>query len=80
MKLLMLILMVLTGNVQLFCGTVVNTDGDGKLYCAEPYNYISYKYVDGVEVGDEVLTVNIMNPMNDEPDDILERYDFILGK
>ena len=79
-KLMTTIFMVLLGNVQVDFGMVLNSAGDGILHNGEPYyNYISYECVEGVEIGDEIMTVYRMGNSG-EPDDILERYDFIIDR
>ena len=55
-------------------GRVLNNDGDGKLYNGESYyNYIAYP--DRYKENDIILTVCLLNPLNNECDDILIRHD-----
>ncbi len=63
-------------NIEVVNGTCVDEFGNGKIDTTSEYNYISYKYVD-CEPGDEIKTVFIYNPLNDEPDDIIFRQDFV---
>lgn len=37
--------------------------------------YIGYRYTDGVQEGDKVLTLFLYNPLNNWCDDIMERWD-----
>lgn len=55
-------------------GRVLNNDGDGKLYNGESYyNYIAYP--DRYSENDIILTVCLLNPLNNECDDIIIRQD-----
>lgn len=59
-------------------GVCLNESGDGKLYNGEPYyNYISYRGT-GAHTGDKVITLDILNPLNNYCDDIIYRTDFVL--
>lgn len=61
---------------ELAKGVCLNADGDGMLYNDEPYyNYISYKYTDA-NPGDELITYDLLNPLNNECDDYLFRIDY----
>ena len=42
--------------------------------------YISYRSVEGVEAGDTVVTYYIYNPESNAEDDVLERFDYVIGK
>ena len=60
-------------------GRVLNDQGDGKLYNGESYyNYIAYpeKY----HTDDIIMTVCLLNPLNNYSDDIIIRTDFRLFK
>lgn len=58
-------------------GRVLNNDGDGKLYNGESfYNYIYYP--PQFKENDIVLTVCLLNPLNNYCDDIIIRQDFRL--
>ena len=57
-------------------GICLNASGDGKLYNGEPvYNYINYRYTDARE-GDELITYELLNPLNNYCDDIVLRIDY----
>lgn len=62
-------------------GIVTSEKGDGEiLNCLNPkQNYISYKCVENANVGDTILTYFIFNPETDYIDDILYRFDYIIG-
>ena len=61
-------------------GRVLNNQGDGKLYNGEPfYNYIHYD-TDRFSENDIVLTVDLLNPLNNYCDDIVFRCDFRVFK
>lgn len=72
------------GNIiiEKILGQVINADGDGVIINTDDdyYNYISYKYVEGAEVGDIILTFCIYNPDTVYTDDIIERFDYIIDK
>lgn len=72
------------GNIiiEKIIGQVLNTEGDGIIINTEDdyYNYISYRGVEGAEVGDIVLTYCIYNPDTTYTDDIIERFDYIIDK
>ena len=58
-------------------GICLNKYGDGQLYNGEPfYNYISYSGTDA-KPGDEVITIDVLNPLNNYCDDIIFRYDIV---
>lgn len=60
-------------------GRVLNENGDGKLYNGESYyNYIAYP--DRYHENDVIMTVCLLNPLNNYYDDILIRYDIRLFK
>jgi len=40
--------------------------------------YISYKYVKGVRKGSKVITYLVYSKNNNEPDDIIARYDVVI--
>lgn len=66
--------------IEKMIGTVVDKKGNGKLYGMGKYNYISYKGVKGIRKGDVVLTICIYNPANNDEDDIVERFDYIIDR
>ena len=58
-------------------GRVLNNDGDGKEYNGEVfYNYIAYP--PQYKENDIILTYFMLNPLNNECDDIIIRQDFRL--
>ena len=60
-------------------GRVLNEDGDGKLYNGESfYNYIAYP--DQYHTDDIIMTICILNPLNNECDDIIYRTDYRIFK
>jgi len=60
-------------------GRVLNEDGDGKLYNGESYyNYIWYP--PEYHTNDIVMTVCLLNPLNNYCDDIIIRHDIRLFK
>ncbi len=61
-------------------GKCVDEKGNGKIInCRDKdYDYISYRYVDGVKSGDTIITYFIYNPENNAEDDIIERFDYIV--
>ena len=60
-------------------GRVLNEDGDGKLYNGESYyNYIWYP--PEYHTDDIVMTVCLLNPLNNYYDDIIIRHDIRLFK
>ena len=60
-------------------GRVLNEDGDGKLYNGESYyNYIYYP--PEYHTNDIVMTVCLLNPLNNYCDDIIIRHDVRLFK
>jgi len=66
-------------RIDIDFGRVLNEEGDGKLYNGESYyNYIAYpeKY----HTDDIVMTVCVLNPLNNYCDDIILRYDLRLFK
>lgn len=66
--------------VETVVGTVVDDEGNGKVN--EPrdpdYDYISYRYVNGVEKGNTVVSLMLYNPSTDYVDDIIERFDYVM--
>jgi len=67
-------------RTELDKGVCLNNQGDGKLYNGEPYyNYISYASTDA-KAGDKVLTVFILNPLNNYCDDYIYRHDWIIER
>lgn len=73
-----LLLYIAACKVEIMTGTCLNTQGDGRINTTDPYyNYISYASTDA-RPGDKVLTVDILNPLNNYPDDIIYRTDFIM--
>lgn len=61
-------------------GICLDDYGNGKVYNGDDYyNYISYEHTTA-NAGDEVLTIDILNPLNNACDDIIFRYDIVLKK
>lgn len=56
-------------------GRVTNNQGDGKLYNGEPYYNYCYYDTARFHENDIVLTVCILNPLNNYCDDIVIRLD-----
>lgn len=62
-------------------GTVINEKLDGRISGVDDqYNYISYKYVEGAQKGDVILTICIYPPGSDGEDDICQRFDYIIDR
>jgi hypothetical protein len=72
--------MIWTGyRTEIDFGRVLNNDGDGKLYNGESYyNYIAYP--EQYKENDIVMTVCLLNPLNNAEDDIIIRHDVRLFK
>ena len=67
-------------RTEIDVGRVLNNQGDGKLYNGESfYNYIHYD-TDRFSENDIVLTVDLLNPLNNYCDDIVFRCDFRVFK
>lgn len=66
--------------IEEIIGEVTSVDGDGRiLNCADPnYNYISYRRVDNITVGDTIKTYCVYNPFSDYEDDVVMRFDFVV--
>lgn len=78
--LLLCIIIIAFLNINICFGRCLNNDGDGKVYNGESYyNYISYSNTEAQE-NDIVLTIDILNPTNFAPDDIIYRFDMIIFK
>ena len=57
-------------------GICLDESGNGKVYNGDDYyNYISYERTTA-NAGDEVLTIDILNPLNNYCDDIVLRIDY----
>lgn len=76
----LLALTVWTGyRTEIDFGRVLNNQGDGKLYNGESYyNYIAYP--DKYKENDIIMTVCLLNPLNNACDDIIIRHDVRLFK
>ena len=63
-------------------GQVLNENGDGIVLNTDDdyYNYISYRYVEGAQTGDIILTYFIYNPDTSYIDDIMDRFDYIIDR
>ena len=73
MALIMSFILVIAPHVEICRGVVLDEEGNGKVYNGDPYyNYISYKGLP-VNVGDEVITIDILGC---DVDDIIYRADF----
>lgn len=60
-------------------GRCTSRKRDGEIMgLSDPYNYISYRSVKGVQKGDIVLSVFIYEPGNPFTDDITCRFDYII--
>lgn len=70
--------------IEKIIGKVVSIDEDGRingevLNCSDDYyNYICYNCVEGVEVGNIILTYCIYNPDTSYEDDIISRFDYVI--
>lgn len=61
-------------------GICLDEYGNGKVYNGDDYyNYINYERTTA-NAGDEVITIDILNPLNNACDDIIYRYDIVLKK
>ena len=63
-------------------GICRDDEGHGRLINGKDYNYISYNnpwVLTDISAGDLVVTYCVYNPENNAPDDIIERYDFVVG-
>lgn len=72
--------MIWTGyRTEIDFGRVLNNDGDGKLYNGESYyNYIAYP--EQYKENDIIMTIELLNPLNNAEDDIIIRHDVRLFK
>ena len=62
-------------------GICTSRKGDGQILgLDDPYNYISYRSVKGIQKGDIILTIFIYEPGNRYVDDIACRFYFIIDK
>ena len=63
--------------IERIYGIVLDTQGNGKILnpAIEGQDYISYRSVNGAEVGDCYASYMVYNPSTDYVDDIMERYD-----
>ena len=63
--------------IERIYGIVLDEQGNGKILnpAIEGQDYISYRSVNGAEVGDCYASYMIYNPATDYVDDIMERYD-----
>ena len=80
-KYLLLTLMIpvlwLAHRTEFSVGRVLNNQGDGKEYNGEAYyNYIAYP--PEYKENDIILTYFLLNPLNNEYDDIIFRHDIRL--
>lgn len=58
-------------------GTVTDDDKNG---VDDNGNYISYFYVDGAEKGDRICSYFVYGTYTNDIDDIVNRFDFIVGR
>lgn len=65
---------LLVFRTDVIVGTCTDNYGNGETHNGY---YISYSNVKNYRVGDKILTIDILNPFDLEPDSILARYDFI---
>ena len=65
-------------RIEGFC---LDDSGHGKVFNNGTSNccYISYANAEGVKAGDFVVTYCLFNPENDQEDDIIARYDYVVG-
>ena len=64
-------------RISICYGVCLNDAQDGRCYlCDEHYDYISYRRTDA-EQGDKVLTLLVLNPLNNYCDDFIYRKDFV---
>ena len=64
-------------RTEISIGRCLNECGDGKLYNGEEfYNYICYP--EWVRTNDIVMTVDLLNPLNNYCDDTVFRYDVVV--
>lgn len=56
-------------------GVCLDDEGNGQIYTDSEYNYINYKYTDA-QKGDELITYELLNPLNNACDDIVLRIDY----
>lgn len=68
--------------IEKIIGLCLDSEGNGRIVnTANPeYDYISYRSVPGVYQGDLVLTICIYQPNNAYVDDVVARFDYVLGK
>lgn len=68
--------------VEKIIGICQDTEGNGQIVnCSDPqHNYISYKGVEDRYVGAVILTICIYQPCNEFEDDVVQRFDYILGR
>ena len=56
-------------------GICLDEQGNGMIFNNDPkYNYINYSNTNA-EAGDHLITIDILNPLNNYCDDIVFRYD-----
>ena len=62
-------------------GMCLDTEGNGKVitHKGSDYDYISYRKAKHVKPGDQVVTYCLYNPENNYEDDIILRYDYVVG-
>lgn len=64
--------------IERVIGVVLDDEGNGEVFVKSPYNYISYKKVEGASKGDVICTYLVYDPTTNGEDDIIERFDFII--
>lgn len=64
--------------IERVIGVVLDDEGNGEIFVDSPYNYISYKKVEGASKGDVICTYLVYDPTTNGEDDIIERFDFII--
>lgn len=66
--------------VETCIGTVTDRHEDGRAYGYDHNgNFIGYGNVNNVQLADKVLSFMVWNPFNNYEDDIIARFDFIVG-
>ena len=62
-------------------GMVTSPEGDGTILDGDDeYYYISYSDMEDIEVGDVIVSYFLYNPDTNYEDDVLERFDYVIGK
>ena len=64
--------------IEIVYGEVISEDKDGRILNTnnKDFDYISYRNIDNIEVGDKIITILAYSPITNFTDDIIFRYDF----